>query len=108
VSLQSDVPDAEFIAGYVAAARAFGVAYTPIIDGAASLFHGGAAFPGNDWIAHPEGEDYLARLPAQLHAPLRRIRTFHLGFTRRALAELRRGGDPRALVERLRHLACRR
>jgi hypothetical protein len=49
LSLQSDVPDLRFIEGYVSAAAVFGVEYTPIVNGVASLFQGGAAFPGNDW-----------------------------------------------------------
>ena len=67
LSLQSAVPDAQFIAGYVrAAATKFGVEYTPIVNGKPSLFQGGAAFPGNDWIVNPHGEEYLsANSPAQ-------------------------------------------
>ena len=53
LSLQSDVSDAQFIAGYTRAAAEFGVEYTPIVNGAPSLFQGGAAFPGNDWVAEP-------------------------------------------------------
>ena len=53
LSLQSAVPDAQFIAGYVEAASRFGVEYTPIVGGVPSLFQGGAAFPGNDWTASP-------------------------------------------------------
>ncbi len=60
LSLQSAVPDAQFIAGYVAAAARFGVEYTPIVNGKPSLFQGGAAFPGNDWVVSPHGEEYLA------------------------------------------------
>ena len=52
LSLQSVVPDEQFIAGYVRAAAEFGVEYTPIVNGAPSLFQGGAAFPGNDWTVN--------------------------------------------------------
>jgi hypothetical protein len=108
ISLQSDVPDEEFIAGYVQAAREFGVHYTPIIGGRPSLFQGGAGFPGNDWVASPHGEDYLARLPARVHDGLRRIRDSHLGFTQRAVRKLARADadhrDPRQIVA---HLDCR-
>jgi len=45
LSLQSAVPDAQFIAGYVAAAARFGVEYTPVVNGAPALFTGGAPFP---------------------------------------------------------------
>ena len=37
VSLQSDVPDEQFISGYVRAAAAFGIEYTPIVNGTPSL-----------------------------------------------------------------------
>lgn len=88
LSLQSAVPDAQFIAGYVRAARAFGVEYTPVVNGAASLFQGGAAFPGNDWTVSTRGEEYLLRIPAQSHRALRRIRTFHLRVTQEVLRRL--------------------
>ncbi|HKC11591.1 MAG TPA: hypothetical protein VKI41_06000, partial [Vicinamibacteria bacterium] len=56
LSLESNVPDQEFITGYVQAAAAFGVEYTPIVSGHPSLFQGGAAFPGNDWTQDTHGE----------------------------------------------------
>jgi hypothetical protein len=93
LSLQSDVPDAQFISGYVQAANEFGVEYTPIVNGAPSLFQGGAAFPGNDWIASPRGEDYLARIPEQSHRALARIRAFVLQVTREVLRKLERHDD---------------
>lgn len=107
VSLQSAVPDDEFIAGYVQAAREFGVTYTPVIHGKPALFQGGAAFPGNDWVAHPGGEDYLARLPGRVHDRLRRLRALHLDFTRRAVRLLAHAGDRRERLHRLSHLDCR-
>ena len=89
LSLQSAVPDAQFIAGYVeAAASRFGVEYTPIVNGAPSLFQGGAAFPGNDWVVSPHGEEYLARIPQQSHRALSRIRAFHLRATVEVLRRL--------------------
>jgi hypothetical protein len=93
LSLQSDVADAVFIAGYFQAAREFGVEYTPIIGGAPSLFQGGAAFPGNDWTRNPGGEEYLARIPRQSHAALGPIRAFHLSFTQQALRKVKGDGD---------------
>jgi hypothetical protein len=90
LSLQSDVSDARFIAGYSEAARIFGVEYTPIVNGAPSLFQGGAAFPGNDWVRFPRGEDYLSRIPAQSHRALRQIRAFHLRVTQEVLRKLDR------------------
>ncbi len=88
LSLQSAVPDQQFIDGYVAAAAKFGVEYTPIVNGAPSLFVGGAAFPFNDWIASPRGEDYLSRIPVASHRALARIRSFHLRVTREVLRRL--------------------
>jgi hypothetical protein len=91
LSLQSFVPDEQFIAGYVQAADEFGVEYTPIIGGEPSLFQGGAAFPGNDWTRDKRGQAYLARIPAKSHKTLRGIRDFHLGVTREVLQQLERG-----------------
>lgn len=88
LSLQSFVPDQQFIDGYVEAARRFGVEYTPIVNGTPSLFVGGAAFPSNDWVASPRGEDYLSRIPEASHRALARIRAFHLRVTREVLRRL--------------------
>lgn len=96
LSLQSFVPDNQFIAGYVQAAAEFGVEYTPIVAGAPSLFTGGAAFPGNNWILSPRGEEYLSRIPAESHQALRRLRGAHLRFTREALRELANEDDGHA------------
>jgi hypothetical protein len=97
LSLQSAVPDAQFIAGYTRAAAMFGVEYTPIGNGAASLFTGGAAFPGNDWTVSTRGEDYLERIPVRSHRGLRQIRAFHLRATQEVLRNLehdrKRPGD---------------
>ena len=91
LSLQSAVPDQQFIDGYVEAASQFGVEYTPVVGGVPSLFQGGAAFPGNDWTASPAGEEYLARIPAAAHSALARIRAFHLRVTRKVLRQLEHG-----------------
>jgi hypothetical protein len=91
LSLQSDVPDAQFIAGYVRAAEEASVEYTPIVDGQPSLFQGGAGFPGNNWTTKPHGEGYLARIPTQSHAALAQIREFHLRVTREVLKKLKNG-----------------
>jgi len=93
LSLQSFVPDSQFIAGYVQAAAQFGVEYTPIVGGVESLFSGGAAFPGNNWILNPRGEEYLARIPAESHQALRRLRNAHLRFTREAIRDLTNEDD---------------
>lgn len=116
LSLQSFVPDEQFIAGYVQAAQEFGVEYTPIVDGEPSLFQGGAAFPGNNWTRNPRGEAYLARIPAQSHEALGQIRDFHLRFTRKALRKVKgvdddddsnSDGDSRRLSRKVMQLKCR-
>ncbi len=91
LSLQSAVPEEQFIDGYVRAAAAFGVEYTPVVGGVPSLFVGGAAFPGNNWTLSPRGEEYLERIPEQSHRALARIRAFHLRVTREVLRALERG-----------------
>ena len=99
LSLQSDVSDDRFIAGYVEAAGVAGVEYTPIVNGHPSLFQGGAAFPGNDWTVSRQGQDYLSRIPSQSHRALARIRAFHLQVTQEVLRKLAHGNDKRALDE---------
>ena len=90
LSVQSAVPDAQFIAGYMRAATESGVEYTPIVNGVPSLFQGGAAFPGNDWTLSTRGEEYLSRIPPQSHRALGRIRAFHLRATQEVLRRLER------------------
>ena len=93
LALQSDVPDAQFITGYTRAASIAGLEYTPLINGQPALLQGGAAFPGNDWISSPNGEEYLSRIPADSHRALARIRAFHLRVTEEVLRKLERRGD---------------
>jgi len=88
LSLQSDVSDSQFIAGYTKAASLTGVEYTPLINGVPSLFEGGAAFPGNDWTLNTRGEEYLSRIPSESHRALARIRAFHLRVTQEVLRNL--------------------
>ena len=102
LSLQSFVPNEQFIAGYVQAADEFGVEYTPIVAGEPSLFTGGASFPGNNWNDNPDGEAYLARIPSESHEALGEIREFHLRTTRRALRRIRGQG----LLQSIRRLPC--
>jgi hypothetical protein len=93
LSLQSDVDDAQFIAGYEQAAAAFGVKYTPVVNGKGALFQGGASFPSNDWIINARGEEYLLRIPPQSHHALERIRAFHLAVTKAVVRRLERGDN---------------
>jgi hypothetical protein len=111
VTLQSFVPDAQFIAGYVAAAAAFGVEYTPVVAGEPSLYQGGAAFPGNNWRTNPEGQSYLGRIPADSHAELAEIREAHLRVIEHAQRVIHRGSDRArsgmGLLQSVSHLPCR-
>jgi len=93
LALQSDVPDEQFIQGYTRAASIAGLEYTPLVNGLPALFQGGAAFPSNDWTANPGGEEYLARIPADSHRALARIRAFHLRVTQEVLRKLDRRDD---------------
>jgi hypothetical protein len=93
LALQSNVPDAQFIAGYTRAASIARLEYTPLVNGEPALFRGGAAFPSNDWTANPQGEEYLSRIPEESHRVLARIRAFHLRVTRDVLRRLDRHGD---------------
>ena len=110
-SLQSAVPDVQFIDGYVAAAAAFGVEYTPIIAGQPSLYEGGAAFPGNNWRTDPEGQSYLGRIPVESHDELAEIRAAHLRLIDHAQRMIHRGseraGSEMGLLQSLSHLPCR-
>ncbi len=90
LSLQSDVPNQQFIDGYKAAAKLFKLEYTPIVDGIESLFEGRAAFPGNDWTLNTRGEEYLSRIPPQSHRALGRVRAFHLRVTGEVIRKLER------------------
>ena len=100
LSLQSAVPDAQFIAGYVAAAAQVGVEYTPIVNGTPSLYEGGAAFPGNNWRTNPQGQAYLGRIPATSHDELAEIRGGHLRLIDHAQQVIPRRGRPPWLASR--------
>ena len=111
LSLQSAVPDAQFIAGYVAAAAEFGVEYTPIIAGTPSLYEGGAAFPGNNWRTNPQGQAYLGRIPSASHDELAEVRAAHLRVIEHAQRVIHRGRgqarSERGLLQSVSHLPCR-
>ena len=109
LSLQSFVPNDQFIAGYVQAAAEFDVEYTPIVMGQPGLFEGGAAFPGNNWVLSPNGEEYLGRIPAVNHRLLRKLRADHLRFTRDALRLINRrdeGSSAQWFRHQLAQLRC--
>ncbi|MGI9287054.1 MAG: hypothetical protein ACR2P1_16840 [Pseudomonadales bacterium] len=106
LSLQSFVPDQQFIDGYVVAATAFGVEYTPIVNGIPALFSGGAAFPGNDWNVKTAGEDYLARIPTSSHRALGKLRGRILRFTKRSIRIVELSGSERQLRRLLLRQRC--
>ncbi|MDH3302736.1 MAG: hypothetical protein OES24_19735 [Acidimicrobiia bacterium] len=113
LTLQSAVPDQQFIDGYVAAADAFGVEYQPVVGGVPSLFTGGADFPFNDWSSDTEGEGYLSRIPAASHDALADIRDGQLAMIEHALRITQRGDgvgigpSERGLARALGNLPCR-
>lgn len=115
LTLQSAVPDQQFIDGYVAAAEAFGVEYQPVVGGVPSLFTGGADFPFNDWAseAQSQGEGYLSRIPAAAHDALGEIRDGQLSMIEHALRITKRGNgigvgrSERGLARALGNLPCR-
>ncbi len=113
LTLQSAVPDQQFIDGYVAAADAVGVEYQPVVNGEPSLFTGGADFPFNDWSTDTEGEGYLSRIPAESHDALAEIRDGQLAAIEHALRITQRGNgkgvgrSERGLANALSHLPCR-
>jgi len=72
-----------FIAGLSSAADATpGAVYFPLKNnGEPTTTRAGIAFPGNDWIAFPDGDEYLSRLgtpSVQLRAELAALRQAHL------------------------------
>ena len=93
VALQPDVDDEQFLAGYREATRARGLQF--------SLSRGGAAFPGNDWSAHPAGDEYKSRIPAGSHTALSSIRERHLSLTRRFQRVVDSGGGGSLLMKTL-------
>jgi hypothetical protein len=110
LSLQSAVPDQQFIDGYVEAAATFGVEYTPVVGGTPSLYEGGAAFPGNNWRTNPNGQSYLGRIPDQAEDELAVIRTSHLRLidhAQRVISRGRPGAGEAGMVPALSHLPCR-
>ena len=108
LSLQSFVPDQQFIDGYVEAADQAGVEYTPVAGGIPGLFNGGAGFPGNDWTVSTEGEDYLARIPSASHNRLGRLRNGFLKFTEKTLRKVDKISSDRILRRAIRYQRCPR
>ena len=80
--LQPAVPKHRFISGLAAAVETEpGATYFPLKNnGAPTTARAGIAFPGNDWLAFPSGDQYLANIggTAQLVDELAVLRQQHL------------------------------
>ncbi len=81
--LIGDVSNSEFENGLAQAARTTpGALYLPLDrNGNPTTATGGAAFPGNDWVAFPGGDGYLSNLgnpSTQLLSELNSLRQEHL------------------------------
>ena len=87
--LQPAVSKRRFISGLAAAVEADPRAtYFPLKNnGAPTTERAGIAFPGNDWLASPNGEEYLANIGGtpQLVAELLVLQTEHLDAVRELL-----------------------
>jgi hypothetical protein len=81
-----------------------GAVYFPLKNnGEPTTARAGIAFPENDWVASPNGEDYLSRLgapSAQLLRDLAVLRQAHLGAVEDLVQAIQSGtlsqylGDP--------------
>jgi len=62
--LQSATSKRQFVSGlFTAASTTPGATYVTLTNGGRpTTAHAGVAFPGNDWIAFPNGDQYLAKL----------------------------------------------
>jgi hypothetical protein len=94
--LIGSVPKQEFIQGlFKAASTAPNMTYSPIANnGNPTTTKSGAAFPGNDWIAFPGGDGYLANLgnpSPQLLKDLAALRQQHLQAVMNLLAAIDKG-----------------
>ena len=80
--LQPAVSKNRFISGLsTAAADVPGATYFPLkSNGTPTTAQAGIAFPGNDWLTFPDGDQYLANIPAspQLLGELAALRLRHL------------------------------
>jgi hypothetical protein len=80
--LQPAVSKRRFISGLSAAAEDVqGASYSPLKNnGTPTTARAGVAFPGNDWLAFPLGDQYLANIggSAELRRELASLRLLHL------------------------------
>jgi len=92
--LIGDVSTSEFETGlYKAATTAPLATYSPLDHGNPSVATAGAAFPGNDWSAFPDGNQYLVNVPnsPRLLSELAALRRTHLFAVSNLLAAIAKG-----------------
>jgi hypothetical protein len=90
------VPKQEFEQGlYAAAVTTPNTSYYPLNNnGNPSTATAGAAFPGNDWITYPNGDQYLVSIPnlsPHLASELAGLRQQHLTAVANLLAAIKKG-----------------
>lgn len=95
--LQPDVTKEQFVSGLATAADAVHDARYVTLDrqGRPTTDQAGIAFPGNDWIAFPGGDQYLANLAnpsPQLLGELAVLRQKHLKAVSSLLSAIENGG----------------
>jgi len=92
--LQPAVTKNRFVAGLAAAAETEpGASYFPLKNNATpTTARAGIAFPGNDWLAFPAGDQYLVNVGGtpQLVDALATLRQQHLTAVRNLLAAIAR------------------
>jgi hypothetical protein len=94
--LIGNVTTGEFQKGlFEAATTTPGATYSPLLkDGKPTVAAAGAAFPGNDWIAYPGGDQYLTALvspSARLLSDLAGLRQWHLHAVADLLKAIKQG-----------------
>ena len=93
--LQPAVSKRRFISGLSAAVEDDPRAsYSPLKNnGAPTTARAGVAFPGNDWLASPEGDQYLANIGSspQLRSDLAALRQLHLDAVASLLGAIEAG-----------------
>src|SRR5262245_60372797 len=104
--LQPAVSKRRFISGLSAAVEEDPRAsYSPLTNnGAPTTARAGVAFPGNDWIAFPDGDQYLANVggSAQLLSELAALRQQHLAAVESLLEALAGEEDIEKFVAKFR------
>jgi hypothetical protein len=94
--LQPAAPKHQFVTGlFAAASTTEGARYVPVKDnGQPTTARGSAAFPGNDWVEAPTGDQYLSNLgnvSARLLKALAGLRQQHLQAVADLVAAIRAG-----------------